>query len=608
MFGEREFVFLLLAIVGVLFASNRVRLDVVALMTVLVLMLSGILSVSEALMGFGDPVVLLVGGLLVVGEMLVRTGVAQSVGSWILRVGGGSEIRSLMLIMVAAVGLGSVMSSTAIVAIFIPIVLRVASKTDLNASRLLMPMAYAALISGMLTLIATSPNLVVSAELANQGFAPLGFFSFTPIGIAILIVGIVYIMLVGRRLLPGGKESPEDSAGRTARDLWREFGLEEKAYRLRVGRDSPLIGKTIEKSNVVGRYGARILAIGRPGRLGRTINVASGDPYVELELNNVLMVLGEALNVKKLMEKERLESLGITKKDTVAVMRELGVAVILIHPACRLIGKSLRQAGFRSRFEVHVLGIRRKQKSIDDFTDEPLSAGDTMLVSGTWNRITQLQNEKRDFVLLELPVEFQEVVPARRQAPVAIAILLGMVLLSAFNLVPIVAAVMLAVLAAVFTRCLTMEDAYKSIPWSNLVLLAGMFPLADALEKTGGSTLVVDSLVSGLGSAGPYGMMTALFFLTTGLGLFLSNTASAVLMAPVAIMAAQALNVSPYPLAISVLIAASSAFVTPVSTPVVTLVVQPGRYTFVDFLKVGGPLLILTYLTTLLVTPIIFPF
>jgi di/tricarboxylate transporter len=320
------------------------------------------------------------------------------------------------------------------------------------------------------------------------------------------------------------------------------------------------------------------------------------------------MVLGEALNVKKLMEKERLESLGITKKDTVAVMRELGVAVILIHPACRLIGKSLRQAGFRSRFEVHVLGIRRKQKSIDDSTDEPVSAGDTMLVSGTWNRITQLQNEKRDFVLLELPVEFQEVVPARRQAPVAIAILLGMVLLSAFNLVPIVAAVMLAVLAAVFTRCLTMEDAYKSIPWSNLVLLAGMFPLADALEKTGGSTLVVNSLVSGLGSAGPYGMMTALFFLTTGLGLFLSNTASAVLMAPVAIMAAQALNVSPYPLAISVLIAASSAFVTPVSTPVVTLVVQPGRYTFVDFVKVGGPLLILTYLTTLLVTPIIFPF
>jgi len=608
MFGEREFVFLLLAIVGVLFASNRVRLDVVALLTVLVLMLSGILSVPEALEGFGNPVVLLVGGLLVIGEMLVRTGIAQSVGSWILRVGGGSEIRSLMLIMMAAVGLGSVMSSTAIVAIFIPIVLRVASKTDLNASRLLMPMAYAALISGMLTLIATSPNLVVSAELANQGFAPLGFFSFTPIGIAILIVGIVYMMLVGRHLLPGGKESPEDSAGRTARDLWREFGLEEKAHRLRVGRDSPLIGKTIEKSNVVGRYGARILAIGRPGRLGRTINVASGDPYVELKLNDVLMVLGEALNVKKLMEKERLESLGITKKDTVAVMRELGVAVILIHPACRLIGKSLRQAGFRSRFEVHVLGIRRKQKSIDDFTDEPVSAGDTMLVSGTWNRITQLQNEKRDFVLLELPVEFQEVVPARRQAPVAIAILLGMVLLSAFNLVPIVAAVMLAVLAAVFTRCLTMEDAYKSIPWSNLVLLAGMFPLADALEKTGGSTLVVNSLVSGLGSAGPYGMMTALFFLTTGLGLFLSNTASAVLMAPVAIMAAQALNVSPYPLAISVLIAASSAFVTPVSTPVVTLVVQPGRYTFVDFVKVGGPLLILTYLTTLLVTPMIFPF
>ena len=189
----------------------------------------------------------------------------------------------------------------------------------------------------------------------------------------------------------------------------------------------------------------------------------------------------------------------------------------------------------------------------------------------------------------------------------AIAILGAMVALSAFDIVPIVAAVFLAVLAAVFTRCLTMEDAYKSIHWSGLVLLAGMFPLADALEKTGGITLIVDSLVYGLGDVGPYGLMTVMFFLTAGLGLFLSNTASAVLMAPVAIMSARALDVSPYPLAITVLIAASSAFVTPVSTPVVTLVVQPGRYSFMDFVKVGTPLLLLTYLATLLVTPIFFP-
>jgi di/tricarboxylate transporter len=243
-----------------------------------------------------------------------------------------------------------------------------------------------------------------------------------------------------------------------------------------------------------------------------------------------------------------------------------------------------------------------------DFLNARLASADTLLVAGTWSRIETLGAERHDFILLELPAEFEESVPARRLAPVALAILAAMVLLSLFDLVPLVAAVLMAALAAVLTRCLTMEDAYRAVHLSSLVLLAGMLPLADALQKTGATALVVDGLVSGTGAAGPYAMMTALFFLTAGLGLVLSNTASAVLVAPVAILAAQALDVSPYPFAITVLIAASAAFSTPVSTPVVTLVVEPGHYHFGDFLKVGVPLLMLTYLTTLLVTPLVFPF
>ena len=210
--------------------------------------------------------------------------------------------------------------------------------------------------------------------------------------------------------------------------------------------------------------------------------------------------------------------------------------------------------------------------------------------------------------MLEMPTEQAEVVPAYRRMPLALIILAAMVLLSIFDVVPLVSAVIMAAMAAVFTRCLTMEDSYRAIHWSSLVLVAGMLPLADALEKTGGTKIIVDGLMYGVGDAGPLLMLTVIFFLTAGLSLFLSNTASAVLVAPIAIIAAEAFGVSPYPFAIAVLIAASAAFVTPVSTPVVTLVVEPGRYGFTDFVKVGVPLLLLTYLVTLLVAPLVFPF
>ena len=243
-----------------------------------------------------------------------------------------------------------------------------------------------------------------------------------------------------------------------------------------------------------------------------------------------------------------------------------------------------------------------------DYAITQLQASDSLFLVGPWSSIRQLQKLLHDFIVLETPAELADVVPSYRRMPVALAILVGMVLLTVFDLVPLVAAVLLAVLAAVFTRCLTMEDAYRSIHWSSLVLVAGMLPLADALDVTGGTQLIVDTLLNAAGDSGPYFMLSIIFFLTAALGLVLSNTASAVLVAPIAIYAAAAINVSPYPFAVAVLIAASSAYSTPVSTPVVTLVVEPGRYRFTDFVKVGVPVLILSYLVTMLVAPPVFPF
>lgn len=590
------------------FASGRVRLDVTAILVVLALMLSEILTPRQALAGFGDPVVLLVAGLLVVGEALTRTGVAYAIGGWLLRAGGTSEARLLVLLMLAAALLGSVMSSTAVVAVFIPVVLTIAAKTELSATRLLMPLSFAALVSGMLTLIATTPNLVVSAELGGRGLEPFGFFSFTPIGLAVLAVATLYMGLVGRHLLPGGAVSPPKGDVRTADDLWTRFGLDDKLQRLRVPAGSTLVGCTLAEAKLGSRFHARVIGIERSGRGRRRelLPVPGGD--AEIHPGDVLILVGEPSDAEALAVEEQLERLATEPGHVARWREELGIAVVLVHPESSLTGRSLRESGFRTAHVLHVLGMRRRGEIVSDYLDQPLEAGDSLLVLGTWHSIARLQTDVHDFVVLTLPIELDEVAPARRRAPLALLILAGMVLLSAFDVVPLVAAVLMAALAVVLVGCLGMEDAYRAIHWSSLVLIAGMLPVADALEQTGGVDLLVDALLGALGGARPQLVMTALFFVTGALGLVLSNTATAVLMAPIAIRAAELLGISPYPLAIAVVIASSAAFVTPVSTPVVTLVVSPGGYRFMDFVKVGIPLLLLTWLTTLVVTPFFFPY
>ena len=604
---EMIFVFALIGVAAVLMASNRIRFDIVALLVVIALMLSGVLSVGEALAGFGSSVVIIVAGLLVIGEMLARTGVARIVGDWILKKGGSNETRLMVLIMLGAGLLGSIMSSTAVVAIFIPIVLRIAEETKLNRSRLLMPMSYAALISGMLTLIATTPNIVVHEELKNAGFTGFSFFGFTLVGMAILLVAVAYMLLFGRRLLPA--EAGETAGSTTRRsifDIWDDFRTNEDYQRLRIDERSPLIDVTLADADLESRYQLRILGVARGG--SGEVHMAAVSPAIQLVGGDMLAVVGRQEELERFCEEQTLQPQPRSEQEQKRWLWDIGGSVALIHPDSGLIGKSLRDAEFRSNYGIDVLGLRRAGKAVAEYANTRLQASDSLFLVGPWSSIRQLQTLGHDFIVLEMPAELADVVPSYRLMPVALAILVGMVLLTVFDLVPLVAAVLLAVLAAVFTRCLTMEDAYRSIHWSSLVLVAGMLPLADALDVTGGTQLIVDTLLYTAGDSGPYVMLSIIFFLTAGLGLVLSNTASAVLVAPIAIYVAAAINVSPYPFAIAVLIAASSAYSTPVSTPVVTLVVDPGRYRFIDFVKVGVPLLLLSYLVTLLLAPLIFPF
>lgn len=601
-----QYVFVVIGLAAALMASNRVRYDMIAVTVVLALMLGGVLTVKESLAGFGNSVVVLIAALLIVGEMLDRTGVARFVGDWIGQHSHSSTNKLLIMLMIASALLSAVMSSTAVVAIFIPIVMRIAKQTGNSASQLLLPMSYAALVSGMLTLIATPPNLVISGELSAQGYEPLRFFTFTGPGLIVLGGLMVYIIFVGRKWLPDNGKSESVSQQRSIQALWDEYRVNRELIYLRIDEQSPLHGKTIAQSELYDRYGIRILDLSQRIRGWRELK-AGVSPDIVLHSGDVLHVAIPPQHCARVEQEMKLMPFHPSQLETQYRSWEFGAESVLIHPESKLIGKSVREARFRDHYGLDVFGVRRNRQSLDDYQNQTLQASDCLLVTGPWAKIMQLQQQNHDFVVLETPAEAADVVPAFRRMPIALLITAFMVLSSVFNWMPLVAAVLISVIAAVVTRCLTAADAYRAIHWQSLVLLAGMLPLADALQQTGGTDIIVGSMVGSAGDASPQTLLALLFCITALLTNILSNTASAVLMAPIAISIAQQLGVSPYPLAITVLFAASAAFMTPIASPIVTLIVEPGKYRFIDFIKLGTPMLLWVFLCCYFLVPLFFP-
>ena len=602
-------VFLLLGVTVALFASNRVRLDVVAVMAVLVLMVSDVLSPRDALSGFGDPVVLLIAGLFVVSEALFRTGVAHGIGNWLVSTAGGGEVRLLIAMMLVVAGLSAFMSSTGAVAIFIPVALTLARKSGIHASRLLMPIAIASLIGGMLTLIGTPPNLVVSTELERNGLDSFGFFAFTPIGLLVLVAGIVYVIFAGQRMLRPPKVDDEIStqSGRSVRELAEAYGVSNRVHFLRVLPDSPLVGETVANADLRVRFGITVGAIVRPAGRGSR-QIISAMPHREFLADDELILLSEFGKVERVPTELGLEEVDWGESWRSRIAQDLGLVEVLLTPDSRLIGRTIREVPFRTRHRLIVLAVQRMGKPLDgDPLDVPLQFGDTLLMTGGWEEVRRLQSDAHNFMVMSLPVELDDVAPNRRKAPVAIAIVLGMLGLMTLKVFPAVTAVLLAAFALVLTRCLSMKDVYSAMSWESLILIAGMLPMATALQQTGGVDLIVDGLLSALGDQGPLALMAGLFIVTTTLSLFISNTATTVLIAPIAIAVASDLGVSPYTFLMTVAIAASAAFSTPVASPVNTLILAPGGYRFMDFVKVGVPLQLIVMLVTLVAVPIVFP-
>jgi di/tricarboxylate transporter len=595
----------ILAVAIIAFASDRVRVDAVALSVLIALAISGTVTPAEAVAGFSDAAVLMIGGLFVVGEALVATGVATRLGTWLARIGQGSEVRLIVLLMTVVAGIGAFMSSTGIVAMFVPVVLGLVAATGFSRGRLMMPLSVAALISGLMTLIATAPNLVVSAALADRGLEPLGFFELTPIGLVMLAVAILYMTTVGRWLLD--RPEPADTRPGVSIDaLVASYGLSDQFRGYRVLAGSGLAGRTVGEAEVRTRHGVTLVTVirDRGGRIGARPAVAD----TVMRAGDVIGVTAAAAVLDRFAAIEQLEPVTDLPRLRAAAREELGVAEVMLAPDSPLNGKTLREAGFRARRGLTVLAVKHKGEVVaGNLIDQPLRFGDLILVAGGWPQIAQLAADPGEFVVLRLPEELATIPPERGKAPVAIAILAAMTLAMTFGLLPNAIAVLLAALAVVATGCVPAAGAYRSIGWSTLVLIAGMLPLATALDQTGVTAEMAAGLTRVLADVGPSAMLAVLFLITATVGMFVSNTATAVLIAPVAISTAETLGVSPHAFAVTVAIASSCAFVTPVSSPVNTLVLEPGRYTFVDFVKVGLPLLVLSLIVTVTMVGLLYP-
>ena len=612
-------VILLLSVV--FFISGKVRSDIVALCALVALMVLGILTPDEALEGFSSNVIIMMVGLFVVGGAIFQTGLAKMISSRLMKLAGHSETRLFVLVMLVTSFMGAFVSNTGTVAIMIPIVVSMAMSVKMNPSRLLMPLAFASSMSGMMTLIGTPPNLVINEELVSNGYPGLGFFTFLPVGLICAAVGTVLLLPLSKRFLskPGALSGASASSGKSLKALVKEYGISSNLHRLQVNSSSLVVGKMIGELDIRKNYSLNIIEVRHVERnqrnpLVKNVVQQAADSDTILRADDILYVSGSDTIVKVFAEKYKLELLPETNSSSSNVLDfyDIGVAEIVVMSSSSVVNKTIREVEFRSKYNVSVLGICRKNKYIlQGIADETIHTGDILLVQGTWENIASLEKESTEWIVVGRPLEEAAKVTLDYKAPVAAAIMLGMIAVMVFDFIPVapVTAVLIAALLMVLTGCFrNVEAAYKTINWESIVLIAAMMPMSVALQKTGVSAWISNALVANLGGYSPILLLAGIYFTTSFMTMFISNTATAVLMAPIAMSSAVQIGVSPVPMLFAVTLGASLCFASPFSTPPNALVMTAGQYKFSDYIKVGLPLQIILGIVMILVLPLLFPF
>lgn len=603
-----------LLVTVIFFVIGRLRADIVALCALCVLLVAGVLTPEEAFSGFSSNVVIMMVGLFVVGAAVLQTGLAKALSQKIIQLAKGSEIRLFLLVMLTTSFIGAFVSNTGTVALMMPIVVSMAAQSNSSPGKLLMPLAFASSLGGMLTLIGTLPNLVIQETLVDAGYEPLTFFSFTPVGIVCIAVGIIVLLPLSRMFLgkdkkKGGRRKPKD---KSLDELVTEYHLQNYTQAYRIGNHSPLHGKTVAELDLRNRHGLSIIEIrndsSSSGRIIRQVKQKVPKPSTVLQAGDVLYLTGDIKDMDVFATKNSLAKLDNSSVD----FYDIGMAELVLMPNSRITGIRLKDSTIGEKYNINVVGIRRRRDYlVKDLAEQKLQAGDVLLVQGLWSNIDRLETAETDWVVLGRPIEQASKVTLNYKAPIAAFIMLLMICMMVFDFIPLqpVTAVMIAGLLMVLTGCLrNVEAAYKAINWSSIVLIAAMMPMSIALEKTGVSSFISQSLVDSLGDMGPMILLAGIYYTTTFVTMFVSNTATAVIMSPIAMSAASQIGVSPYAFLFAVTLGASMCFASPFSTPPNVLVMKAGQYEFMDYIKVGLPLQLLIGVVMTFVLPLLFPF
>ncbi len=615
---------IILLITVALFIWGRVRADIVALTALAALLVLGILTPAEALAGFSSPIVIMMIGLFVVGGAIMQTGLAKLTGNKLMALSRGNETITFLLVMLVTSFIGAFVSNTGTVALMMPIIMSIAAGSGMQSSRFLMPLAFAGSLGGMLTLIGTPPNLVIDEVLTESGYQPLAFFSFFPVGIIVIAIGIIVLMPLSKIFLSKKQSGKKKKQGKSLDDLVDEYQLLDNLHRYIVpsrrpsaaldenGEQMDIVGKTLKDLSIQKKYGVSIIEIRneKKSRLGLVKDVSQNmaKSSSTIQVHDTLYIIGEEEKMKRFASDYGLRKM----KDVKIDFYDLGLTEIVVMPTSNFAGLRIGEANLRKRFGINVLGVKRGDEYItDNLIAAKLHVGDMLLVQGEWTNLAHLATDTSNWVVIDQPEKTADKVLLDYKAPVAAAIMLLMITMMVFDFIPVapVTAVIIAGLLTVFAGCFrNVEAAYKTINWESIVLIAAMMPMSTALEKTGASALVSQGLVESLGSMGPTALLAGIYFTTSLMTMFISNTATAVLMAPIALVAAQQVGVSPYSFLFAVTLGASMCFASPFSTPPNALVMKAGGYTFMDYVKVGLPLQVIIGVVMTFVLPLLFPY
>ena len=606
-----------LALAAAFFVWGKIRSDVVALCALLLLVLSNILTPEEALSGFSNNIVIMMAGLFIVGGGIFQTGLAKMISSRILSLAGKSEMKLFILVMLVTAIIGAFVSNTGTVALMLPIVVSLAASAGIDARRLLMPMAFASSMGAMLTLIGTPPNMIIHGTLVDAGHEGLSFFSFLPIGIIAIILGVSSLWIMSKLLV--SKKDKDDNSKKnnekSLNQLIQNYQIAQNLYRVKVSENSPLNDKKLKELSITQRFNVSILEIRRNTRkhLLKTVNQDIAGAESAIHANDILYVLGSLENIDNFVNENKLSLVSSEQtemKNDGMNFGEIGIAELVLMSNSKLVNKQIKATDFRNVYNVNVLGIQRHNEYIlQNIQNEKMHAGDVLLIQGKWEDIQKLDREDAEWVVVGQPMEKANKVPLNSRAPVAATILLLMVLSMVFGWLQPVTASLVAAILMVLTGCLrNVEAAYKTINWESIVLFAGMIPMSIAMSKTGVSDMVANGIVAGFGNSNPTAVLAVIYLATSCLTLFISNTATAVLFAPIALQTATTLDVNPLPFMFAVAVGASMCFASPFSTPPNALVMSAGRYSFMDYVKIGLPLQLIYAIVMILVLPLLFPF